>query len=158
MYFLLYLVCMDARLLCMRGAPGRAWDTPEALSTCRSLLWTPWGEESVPCLSPTRGSRVGQQPTLQGAAVRCTWKFGVAPLGSWQICRERGRGASIILGTRSHSRSLLHSQSHSPTPTSGDCSRGAEPRLRGSTPPPPENHFLAQSCPSPAPALSGLRA
>lgn len=105
MYSLLYLVCMDAGLLCMRGAPGRAWDTPEALSTCRFLLWTLWSEDSVPCLSP---SPVGQQPTLQGAATRSTWNFGVAPLGSWCLCREKGRGVSVVLGTNSHLRLFLH--------------------------------------------------
>ena len=144
MYSLLYLVCMDAGLLCMRGAPGRAWDTPEALSTRRSLLWTLWSHESVPCLSATQGSRVGQQRTLQGAAMQCAWKFGVDPLGSWWICRERGRGVSIIQGTpgtRSHSRSLLHPQSRLPTPTSGCCSRGAEPQMRGNTPAPQKATF-----------------
>lgn len=141
--------------------PARPGTPPRLLAQadlCCGLLC--WGEESDPCLPPTRGSRVGQQLTLQGAALRHTWKFGVAPLGSWQVCRERRRGVSIILrtpATRLHSCSLLHPQLHSPAPTSGRCSRDAESRLCGSTPAPLESHFLAQSCPSPAAALSSLR-
>lgn len=58
MYSLLYLVCIDAGLLCTRGAPpGR--DTPGAL-------------RSVPCPFPTRGA---------GWESEARRKMDLAPLG-----------------------------------------------------------------------------
>lgn len=107
MYSLLHLVCMDAGLLGMRGAPGWAWDTPEALSTCRSLLWTPWSDESVPCLSLTRRNRVEQQPILQGAASQCAWNFGGALLVDLQ---GEGKKCKHHPGHPRRPLTLLHPQ------------------------------------------------
>lgn len=110
MYSLLYLVCMDAGLLCTRGAPGRAWDTPEALRTRGSLLWIPWSDKRVPCPSPIQGSRVGQQLTVPGPATQHTWKFGVALLRYWWMCREGRRVVNIMLGTQAPARTHTHSR------------------------------------------------
>jgi len=93
---------MDAGLPCVRGAPGRARDTPEALRTRGSLPWALRGEDTVPCLPAARGSRAGQQPTLQGAASSALGDLGLLRL----VWRGRGRVVSIILGTpRTRSRS-----------------------------------------------------
>lgn len=132
-YVFLALLSMHGRGAAVHaGCPPAGPGTPPRLLAHAGLCCGLRGVTRVsPACPGPGGSRVGQQPTLQGAAVWHAWKFGVAPLGSRWICRERGRGVSGILGTpgtRSHSRSLLHPQLHSPMPTSA-----AEPQLRGST-------------------------
>lgn len=147
MYSLLYLVCMDAGLLCTRVAPSRAWDTPEALGTRGSLLWIPWSDKRVPCPSSIQGSRVGQQLTVQGAATQHAWKFGVALLRYWWICREGRRVVNIILGTSgtcSHSYSLLHPQPPSPASTGSHCPRSDE--VCGSTSVPTQKAMFRFNC------------
>lgn len=147
MYSLLYLVCMDAGLLCTRVAPSRAWDTPEALGTRGSVLWILWSDKSVPCPSPIQGSRVGQQLTVQGAATQPAWKSGVALLRNWWICREGRRVVNIILGTSGtclHSHSLLHPQPPSPASLGSQCFRSDE--VGGSTSVPTQKATSRLSC------------
>lgn len=157
MYSLLYLVCMDAGLLCTRGAPGRAWDTPEALRTRGSLLWIPWSDKRVPCPSPMQGSRVGQQLHRAGSchAARleiwgCSAEILVDVQGREKSC-EHHAGHS---GTCWHSHSLPHPQPPPPAPMGTHCFGSDEPHVRGST---SVAILQAQLCPSPAPALSSLR-
>lgn len=147
MYSLLYLVCMDAVLLCTRAAPGRAWDAPEALGTRGSSLWILWSDKSVPCPSPIQGSRVGQQLSVQGAATQHAWKFGLALLRYWWICREGRRVVNIILstsGTCSYSHSLLHPEPPSPASLGSHCFRSDE--VCGSTSVPMQKATARLSC------------
>lgn len=86
-------------------------------------------------------------PCRMTHATQHGWKFGVALLRHWWICREGRRVVNIILGTPGtclHSHSLLQTQPPSPAFMGSHCFRSDE--VHGSTSVPTQKATSRLSC------------